>query len=188
MPGAEDCTPPTGCVGGDRAAAVREERQNTGASAESATTPDGRVPRRAPTGWEGRRPRRPQQHRAHRTAPLPAGFGPPNCSIVEDGDSPGRPKLPHVRAQRTLPLPQGRLGGTASSRSGKIAGAEDCAPPGHRSTVGILRHWPAREGPRPRGPLECACSLPVASRWAGHPACCSGKKATGCFSGHQPLP
>jgi hypothetical protein len=51
-----------------------------------------------------------------------------------------------MRAQRTVPRPQGPKGGSASSRSGKIAGAEDCAPP-------TRFPW---EGPRPRGPQELA--------------------------------
>jgi hypothetical protein len=54
--------------------------------------------------------------------PSQRAFARPIFSIVEDGDSPGRPKLPHVRAQRTVPLP------------------------GWRPAEGILRLWPSCNG------------------------------------------
>jgi hypothetical protein len=133
-------------------------RNNTG---HTGLCPSPKVP------WKGPRPRGPEGKADHRRL-----YG--TCNDA---------RWPDALANSA------RSGGTASPPSATISGAEDCAPPGHRSTVGILRHWPAREGPRPRGPLEAACnSLPVASRCTGHPACCSGKKAPGCFCGHQPPP
>jgi hypothetical protein len=45
-----------------------------------------------------------------------------------------------------------RWGGTAFPPSARMSGTDDSPPRRHRPTVGILRHWPAREGPRPRGP------------------------------------
>jgi hypothetical protein len=184
MAGEEDSAPPTRFPWeGPRPRGPRG-KSDTGACAQPTARPNGQVLLRTPTGWEGRRPRRPQE----------------------------------FRAQRTVPLPQGPSGGSASSRSGKTSGAEDCAPPGHRPTVGILRHWPAREGPRPRGPqenadpgaraepaarlkrpvplraptgrerprprgpLKCACNeLLIPSRCAGHPARCSRKRLQNTF-------
>jgi hypothetical protein len=55
-----------------------QEKADTGARAEPAAPLNRPVPLRAPAGREGRRPRRPQEYRAQRTAPLPAGVRPPN--------------------------------------------------------------------------------------------------------------
>jgi len=65
-----------------------------------------------------------------------------------------------------------RSGGTAPPPSAGMSGAEDSPPRRHRPTVGILRHWLAREGSRPRGPQGRAdhgnlCGTCNHSRWPG---------------------
>jgi hypothetical protein len=85
--------------------------------------------------------------------PSRRAFAGPIFSIAGDGDSPGRLELPHGRARGTVPLP------------------------GNPQIGGSPAHSPSRDEPHLGGPLEGDCnSLPVASRCAGHPACCSGKR------------
>jgi hypothetical protein len=217
-----------------RILAVRKERQTTGASTEPATTPDGRVALRAPTSREGWRPRRPQEYRAQRTVPLPQGshardrvlavrkerqttgasaepettpdgWMPLRAPTGWEGRRPRRPQ--EYWAQRTAPLPQGPMGGTVSSRSGKMPGTGDCAPPARshgrdrvlavRKNTGhvgpcpcgaivmllsTVRNRPGRDGPHPGGRLEGAGnSLPAESRCTGHPTYSRGKRLWNTF-------
>jgi hypothetical protein len=105
--GTKDCAPPTGSHGRDRVPAVRKERQTTGASTEPATTPGGRMPLRTPPGREGPRPRRPQQFRAQRTAPLPDIVQPwPSFDIGQ----PGRDRVLAVRWKRPVIACQSQAG------------------------------------------------------------------------------
>jgi hypothetical protein len=107
------------------------------------------------------------------------------------------------RAQGTVPLPQGRMGGTASPRSASkgrhrgpcrtCSGTQSASAlaspirsardgfPAVRKNIGRRGLCPSHkapwEGPRPRGPLGCAHNgLLLPSRCPGHPAPCSGKR------------
>jgi hypothetical protein len=152
-------------------------------SAGPATTPDGRVPLRAPPGWEGRRPRRPQESRAQRTAPLPQGpLGGPCRRGPQGRAEHGRlyGTCNHTRWPGALASSAGS-GGTASPPPARISGAEDCAPPTRsrgrdrvlavRKSIGhagpclsramatlpdTVRNRPGRDGPHPGGPQEKA--------------------------------
>jgi hypothetical protein len=106
---------------------------------------------------EGRRPRRPQECRAQGTVPLPQG--PMGGTVSPRSARKGRTRAPLRNLQphpmAGWPCELRQVGeGRRPRRPQSIPGAKDCAPPGHSPTVGILRHWPAREGPRPRGPQE----------------------------------
>jgi hypothetical protein len=95
-------------------------KADTGARAEPAARLNRPVPLRAPTGWEGRRPRRPQQYRAHGTVPLPQGTkgGTASSRSARIGGY-GGPCPSRGSPNRRHPSPFDRSGGTVSSRSAR---------------------------------------------------------------------
>jgi hypothetical protein len=143
------------------------------------SVPNRPVPLRAPTGREGRRPRRPQKYWAQRTVPLPgnAKSKAPQAHLPAwEGRRPrglqgkadtGACAEPAARLKRPVPLraPTGR-GGTASPPSATIPGTGDCAPPARsqgRDRVLTVRKEKQTLGPAPNlqhdSNGQCLCEL-----------------------------